>query len=341
LTRAQARALLVALCLLSCAVGAVAAHQQLQPPPFDEWLAGVRAEALSRGISQATVDRALTSLAPMPVVVERDRAQPEQTLTLDTYVERHLTARTIRSAQTVARERASLLRRVSDRYGVPAPVVVAVWGLESNFGQFTGSRPIITALATLAYDGRRALFRAELFDALTILDKSHIAPEDLKGSWAGAMGQPQFMPSSYLQYAVDFDEDGRADIWTSEADVFASIANYLKAHGWVDGERWGREVHESKAVRDRIDADVPMRTSGCKAEREMTEARPLADWKTMGVTLADRGALPGNTDIRASLVRGDKRDFLVYRNYDALIGYNCAHAYAISVGLLADKIGGG
>jgi membrane-bound lytic murein transglycosylase B len=214
-----------------------------------------------------------------------------------------------------------------------------VWGLESNFGKFTGSRPVVTALATLGYDGRRALFRAELFEALRILDTSHMAPEDLKGSWAGAMGQPQFMPSSYLQYAVDFDEDGRVDIWKSEADVFASIANYLKAHGWIEGERWGREVRVPPAAVERIGAEIPMRASGCQAERAMTEPRVLSEWKALGVTLAGGAALPVS-DLRASLVRGDKRVFLVYRNYDAIIGYNCAHPYAISVGLLADRISG-
>jgi membrane-bound lytic murein transglycosylase B len=307
---------------------------------FNDWLEGVRTEALAKGISQATIDRALGHLEPLPVVVERDRSQPEEVLTLDTYVSQHVTAKTVRSAQAVARQRAALLRQVSQRYGVPGPVIVAVWGLESNFGKFTGSRPVVAALATLGYDGRRALFRAELFEALRILDKSHMAPEDLKGSWAGAMGQPQFMPSSYLQYAVDFDQDGRTDIWKSEADVFASIANYLNAHGWVDGERWGREVRVPAEALDRIGAAIPLRTSGCQAERAMTEPRVLSEWKALGVTLAGGGALPAS-DLRASLVRGDKRFFLVYRNYDAIIGYNCAHPYAISVGVLADKVGGG
>jgi membrane-bound lytic murein transglycosylase B len=335
----RASLLCVALCLspLASVPSARQTPPPQTPPTFAEWLEGVRTEALAKGVSQATVDRALGHLEPLPVVVERDRAQPEQTLTLDTYLDRHLTAKTVRSARAVAGKHGPLLGRVSKRYGVPAPVLVAVWGLESNFGKFTGTRPTIAALATLAYDGRRALFRAELFNALKILDREPIAPEDLKGSWAGAMGQPQFMPSSYLQYAVDFDHDGRADIWKSEADVFASIANYLKTHGWVDGERWGREVRVSTAALERIAEAIPMRASGCQAEREMTEARPLTEWRTLGVTLASRAALPAST-VSASLVRGDRRHFLVYRNYDAILGYNCANAYALSVGLLADRI---
>jgi membrane-bound lytic murein transglycosylase B len=307
------------------------------PLTFPEWLDGVRAEARANGISQTTIDRALGHIELLPIVVERDRAQPEQTLTLETYITQHVTAKTARSAQAAASAHAAILRRVSERYGVPAPVLVAVWGLESNFGKFTGTKPTIAALATLAYNGRRAMFRAELFNALTILDREPIAPDDLKGSWAGAMGQPQFMPSSYLKYAVDFDQDGRIDIWTSEADVFASIANYLKAHGWIDGERWGREVRVGPAALARIAKAIPMRTSGCLAERTMTEPRPLSEWQALGVTLPGPVA-PQPADISASLVRGDRRQFLVYRNYEAIIAYNCAHPYALSVGLLADRI---
>jgi membrane-bound lytic murein transglycosylase B len=217
-------------------------------------------------------------------------------------------------------------------------MLIAVWGLESNFGKFTGTRPIIAALATLAFDPRRAtLFRSELFHALAIIDQGHIGLDELKGSWAGAMGQPQFMPSSYLKHAVDFDQDGRADIWTTEADVFASIANYLKTAGWVDGERWGRQVRISRTVLNRIEQDVPMRTSGCRAVREMTQARPLAHWAKLGVVLPNGQPLP-KADMDASLVRGVSQHFLVYRNYHALIDYNCSNSYAISAGMLADKV---
>jgi len=151
------------------------------------------------------------------------------------------------------------------------------------------------------------------------------------------MGQPQFMPSSYLKYAVDFDKDGKADIWKTKADVFGSIANYLKEYGWTPNERWGREVKLSKAARAKIDHAVPMRTGNCKATREMTVARPLKEWAKYGVTLPSGAALP-KADVNASLVRGDKRFFLVYSNYDALLGYNCANSYAVSIGLLSDKI---
>lgn len=324
------------------ALNAQEPQPQASPPPartFDEFLAGVRSEALARGISQATIDAALASLtAPEPVVVARDRAQPEEVQSLDQYLGQRLTARTVRTAREMLRAHRPLLRKIEGAYGVPAPLMVAIWGLESNFGSFTGTYPTIQALATLAYDNRRPLFRAELFDALAIVEQGVIAPAELKGSWAGAMGQPQFMPSSYLKHAVDFDGDSRADIWSSLADVFGSMANYLQHAGWRKGERWGREVKIARAVMARIERSVPMRTGGCRAVREMTVARPLSDWRKLGVTLASGARLPAST-LEASLVRGQKRHFLVYRSYEAIVDYNCSNSYAVSVGVLSDRIG--
>jgi membrane-bound lytic murein transglycosylase B len=307
---------------------------------FDDFLAGVRAEALTLGISAATLDAALLDLkAPEPVVVARDRAQPEQTQSLDRYVAQRISTRTIATARKMLAEHRGVLRKVEQTYGVPASLMVAIWGLESNFGRFTGSYPTIQALATLAYDNRRPLFRRELFEALQIVDQGVITAAELKGSWAGAMGQPQFMPSSYLRHAVDFDGDDRADIWTSHADVFGSMGNYLKNAGWREGERWGREVRVTRAAMARIDRGVPMRTSGCRAIRELTAARPLAEWKKLGVTLPGGGPLP-TADMDASLVRGQQRHFLVYANYLAILDYNCSNSYAVSVGALADRIAG-
>ena len=303
---------------------------------FREFLDEIRAEALARGISQETLDTALGGLTPEPVVVSRDRAQPEAVQSLDAYLSQRVSARTVSTGrQMLARHRA-VLDRVERAYGIPPAVMVAIWGLESNFGRFTGTYPTIRALATLAHDGRRELFRTELFHALTMVDRG-VQPADMKGSWAGAMGQPQFMPSSFLRHAVDFDADGRIDIWSSHADVFASMGNYLKNAGWVEGERWGREVQVSRAVLDRIDQQVPMRTGGCRAVRDMTEARPLPVWQELGVRRTSGQPLPVST-LDASLVRGVRRFFLVYRNYHALIDYNCSNSYALSAGLLADRI---
>jgi len=307
---------------------------------FTEWLAGFREDALKSGISQATVDLALANLEPLPIVIERDRTQAEQVLPLDTYLKRRLNAKTVRTARQMAAENRAMLRRVSTAYGVPPSVVVSVWGLESTFGRFTGTRPTIAALATLAHDNRRAsMFRSELIDALRIVEAGDIEPTRMTGSWAGAMGQPQFMPSSYLKYAVDFDNDGRRDIWRSRPDAFASIANYLKEQGWRKGERWGRAVRVSKAAEPKIAREAPMRAEGCVAERQMTVPLPVSRWKAIGVTTEGRAALP-QSKLSASLVRAGSRSFLVYQNYESLLGYNCAHAYALSVALLSDRVAG-
>lgn len=316
-----------------------ASQTAVERPSFEDFLAGIRAEAISRGIAPATLDTALAGLAPEPVVVARDRAQPEATLSLDQYAAQRTTARTVTAGRAELRRHADVLARVEQSYGVPPAVVVAVWGLESNFGRFTGTYPTVRALATLAYDGRRPLFRRELFDALAILDRGDVPVDRLKGSWAGAMGQPQFMPSSYRAHAVDFDGDGRADIWTSLPDVFGSMASYLVHGGWTPALRWGREVAIPSDALARIDRTVPMRREGCRAVRELSEPRPLADWHALGVTMPGGGRLP-SADVDASLVRGARRYFLVYRNYEALLSYNCSNAYAVSVGLLADKISG-
>jgi membrane-bound lytic murein transglycosylase B len=335
----SARRTIAAAALAALAAYGAAAAQVPAPATrtFDEFLVEIRAEAAARGIAQSTLDRALTGLTAEPVVVARDRAQPELTLSLDQYVARRTTARTIAAGRTQLRRHASVLGRVADAFGIPSPIIVAVWGLESNFGRFTGTYPTIKALATLAWDARRPLFRQELLHALEILQRGDVPLDHLTGSWAGAMGQPQFMPSSYLKHAVDFDGDGRADIWTSTPDVFASMANYLRNEGWTSELRWGREVAMTPSVRARVEDAVPMRRNGCRAVREMSEPRPLKTWASLGVTLPGGAPLP-SASVDASLVRGDRRHFLVYANYEALLSYNCSHAYAVSVGLLADRI---
>lgn len=307
-------------------------------PPFDEWLRGVRAEALERGISADLLDRALADVeAPVETVLQRDRAQAEFTLGLDTYLARRVNRPTIRTAQTMYARNRTTLQRVEEKYQISARVLVAVWGLESNFGRFAGVRPTIPALATLAYDPRRAtFFRSELMNALEIVNRGDISLEKLKGSWAGALGQPQFMPSSYLRYAQDFDGDGRRDIWSSLPDVFASVANYLQQHGWSEDYIWGREVRVAAAVRPRL-AAVPLRTEGCRAARAMTERRSLQEWRQMGLLTTDGRTLPA-ADITASVVAAGSRTFLVYQNYEAILAYNCAHTYALSVALLSDRL---
>jgi membrane-bound lytic murein transglycosylase B len=217
---------------------------------------------------------------------------------------------------------------------------VAVWGLESNYGRFSGVRPTVPVLVTLAYDGRRAaLFRSELLDALRIVDRGDIELARLKGSWAGAMGQPQFLPSSYLQYAQDFDEDGRRDIWSSVPDVLASIAFYLKSRGWENGQLWGRRVSLPADFDEKLGLKATLRAEGCRAVRQLTTPLPLDDWRAFGVRTASGAALP-RAKLPASLLRVDGEAFLVYRNYETLLTYNCAHSYAMSVALLSDRVDG-
>ena len=333
----QFRAILFGFVMLLQQVPAVA------PPttqPFDEWVKGVRAEALTRGISESTLDQALTGLEPLPVVVERDRTQAELVLTLDRYLVQHLTKKVIATAAAKRRQHAAVLEQVSAKYGVPPEIIVAVWGLESNFGRFSGVRPTIQTLATLAYDPRRSkMFREELFDALKILDSGDVEPAAMRGSWAGALGQPQFMPSSFLLYAQDFDGDGRRDIWRSQSDVFASIANFLAAKGWVASGRWGREVSVPGSLLARLPEVAPLQTEGCLARRQMTVPLPVATWNQLGVRALGGKPLPAS-DLEvpsAALVSGVKRHFLVYPDYQAILEYNCVNAYGLSVGLLADR----
>lgn len=332
------RARIVVVILAVIASQSPVASQDEARPPFAEWLAAVRAEALGRGIQQEVVDRALSTVEePVAEILERDRAQAETIMSVEQYLAMRLTQKVIATARDRFEKNRGLLDRIGEKYGVSPALIVAVWGSESDFGRLNGTRPTIGSLATLAYDQRRpALFRRELFSALEILNRGDIELASMKGSWAGAMGQPQFMPSSYLAFAEDFDGDGRRDIWSTPADVFASIANYLKANGWESEMPWGREVRIPRDAEAET-AAVSRRNGTCRARRDMSVAIPLKEWRDMGVRLLDGRPLP-DADLNASLVSGTTRHFLVYENYDALLSYNCAHAYALSVGLLSDRL---
>lgn len=307
-------------------------------PDFSEFLNTVKEQAIAAGVSETVVDHAFTGLEPLEVVVERDRSQAEVVLTIEQYVQRRLTRPFVRTAIEQAREHRRDLAAIAKKYGVPSRVLVAIWGMESNFGRFTGTRPTIQALSTLAWEGRRrTFFTTELINALQILDKGYIELDEMKGSWAGAMGQTQFMPSSYLAHAQDYDGDGRRDIWNSLPDVFASIANYMVAYGWKSDQIWGREVRVPRGGATKLAAKVGFRQTGCRAERELTVPVPLARWQALGVRTTAGKALP-KVARSASLLRAGAKSYLVYGNYDSLLGYNCAHAYALAVGLLSDRI---
>ncbi|MBI4263137.1 MAG: lytic murein transglycosylase [Acidobacteria bacterium] len=308
------------------------------PQPFDEWLAELMADARARGFSDSLVTQALGGLEPLRRVIQEDRTQAELVVGFDRYYRTRVTAQTVRRGREAARQHRALLGRIEAEYDVQRRFVVAIWGMETQYGRITGRTPVFQALATLAWEGRRAeFFRGELFDALSMVSRGHIDTASMTGSWAGAMGHPQFMPSSYLKFAQDFDGDGRRDIWRSTGDALASIANYLEEYGWDDEFTWGREVRVSAAARARIERETELRTDGCFAMRTMTARLPLDRWQAMGVRLPNGDALP-RSSVPAGLVQTDTRVFLVYPNYDALLQYNCAHYYALSTALLADRL---
>jgi len=310
------------------------------PPaqPFDEWLKNLQEEARDRGFRDTLVKDALEGLEPLPRVIELDRSQAELRPGFNTYSSARLTRTMVRRGQDLSREHRALLSRVEGDFDVQRRFVVAIWGMESRYGRLIGRVPVFRALATLAWEPRRAAyFRGELFDALAMVDRGHISPDEMTGSWAGAMGQAQFMPSNYLKYAVDFNRDGRTDIWKNTADSLASIANYLKGFGWRNDQTWGCEVTVPPAARAAIKESIPRRTEGCYAIRNMTERVPLERWQKLGVTRVEGGPLPAS-ELPAGLVDVGERTFLVYPNYDAILGYNCAHYYALTVALLADRL---
>ncbi|MEK7245145.1 MAG: lytic murein transglycosylase [Pseudomonadota bacterium] len=299
-------------------------------PPFAEWLQGLRADARAAGIRDSTFERALAGIEPIPRVIELDRRQPEFTLTFREYMEKVVPPARVEKGRQRLGENRAMLDEISAKYGVQGRFLVAFWGVESDFGRLTGGFPVVAALATLAYDGRRsAYFRKELIFALEIIDRGHVTPERMVGSWAGAMGQTQFMPSSFRSFAVDHDGDGRIDLWNSRPDVFASAANYLKRSGWKGDETWGRAVN--------LPAGFDARLIGTGV------VRTLAEWSALGLTRADGNALPARA-LKASVVRaeGDKGPaFLVYDNYRAILKWNRSTFFAIAVGSLADRIGDG
>ena len=299
-------------------------------PPFAEWLQGLRADARLAGIGDSTLERALAGIEPIPRVIELDRRQPEFTLTFREYMDRVVPPARIEKGRQRLRENRGLLDAISAKYGVQARFLVAFWGVESDFGRLTGGFPVVAALATLAYDGRRAAyFRRELILALEIIDRGHVTPERMIGSWAGAMGQTQFMPSSFRSYAVDHDGDGRIDLWDSRPDVLASAANYLKRSGWKGDETWGRAARLPEGFDARLIGTGVVKT--------------LAEWSALGLTRTDGNPLPARA-LKASVVRAEEDKgpaFLVYDNYRTILKWNRSTFFAIAVGSLADRIGDG
>ncbi|WP_420030555.1 lytic murein transglycosylase [Pseudomonas oryzihabitans] len=312
------------------AANAPASAAEAMPQPdesFEQWRSRFRTLALGRGISAATFDQAFAGVQPDPAVIAADRSQPEFTKPVWEYLESAVSPLRVRNGKSLLIQQAGLLASLEARYGIEPARLVAFWGMESNYGNNMGNKGVIRSLATLAYEGRRPDFaQDQLIAALGILQHGDVTADRMIGSWAGAMGQTQFIPTTYDQYAVDFDRDGRRDIWGSTADALASTANYLKASGWQDGKPWGYEVRVP-ANFDYSLADMGVRKS-------------LAGWNALGIQglgLPQPAAQP--SDSASLLLPAGHRGpaFLVFNNFRTILKYNNSSSYALGVALLSER----
>ncbi|MGM0433282.1 MAG: lytic murein transglycosylase [Pseudomonadota bacterium] len=297
---------------------------------FDRCVTDLRAHAVEQGISESVSTRVLAGIEPLERVIELDRSQPEFTRSFRDYLDKRVTEQRIEKGRALYQERAQLLQRITRETGVPGRYLIAFWGLETNFGSYTGKMPIPRALATLACDQRRsAYFTEELVSALRLIERGDVEAEAMEGSWAGAMGQMQFMPSVYLEHAVDADGSGRVDLWNSVPDALSSAGHLLESLGWNEEERWGREVRLPEGF------DYSL-AAGLKRER------PLSEWRELGIRNAFGGELP-QADLEAALLLPSGHEgpaFLVYDNFRVIMGWNQSEFYALAVGHLADRIAG-
>ena len=299
---------------------------------FAIWLSNFEQKALELGITKETLDLSFKNIKPNKRVIELDQRQPEFTITLDEYLNNTTQKFRVNKGKKLYVQNKNLLNKVSEAYGVQPRFLLALWGIETSFGQYTGSFNVIRSLTTLSYDQRRReYFTGELINALVIIDQGHTSPENMDGSWAGAMGQCQFMPTSFVNYAVDFDNDGKKDIWNTVPDVLASAANYLSSVGWNDNQTWGREV----IVTNNIDVSL-ITTSARKVE----VSRKLSYWSKSGVRNLDGTMLP-DVDIDSYLVfpeGTDGRKFIVYENFKTILNWNRSLFFGLAVGRLSDLI---
>lgn len=332
----------LAVILLSASLSTSVLAEQKTQADFDVYVAALKKEALEKGYDEALVDQALATAKFKKKVISADKNQPEVKETLETYLPKRVPQWKIDRARKLYKENQDVLEKVAKEYGVQARFIVALWGLESNFGKIQGGHSVIASLVTLAFDGRReTMYKNQLWAALDILKEGHITLDKFKGSWAGAMGQTQFMPTSFNAYAVDYNGDGRKDIWTTEEDAFASIANYLKQAGWNDDLTWGRQVKLPEGFDNANILKRGTRTRSQWLEYWKESERSLADWQAIGVRKMDGSDLP-NVDVTAAMVMPDDvngRMYLAYDNYKALMHWNRSYYFATSVGYLSDRIG--
>ena len=317
-----------------------------QDDPFQSYLAGVRARAVAQGVAATTVDREFIGLTLNPRVVDLDRGQPGNVLSnsfspFAPYRAQHVDAARIGRGRSVYQTQRPRLAAIEAQTGVPESIMVAIWGHETNYGAYTGNFDIVRSLASLAFDGRRrALFEGELIAALTMIDRG-TPRSQLTGSWAGAMGNPQFLPSIYLRVARDGDGDGRADIWNSQPDTLASIANYFVDAGWRRGQPWGVAVSVPAGFDRNIIRNTLVSPRCPRVFQRHSGWRSMAEWRALGL-VPQGGAWPADA-VQATLMEPDGEGataYLLTGNYRVILDYNCSNFYALSVGLLADAITG-
>ena len=332
----------LAVILLSASLSTSVLAEEKNQADFDVYVAALKKEAIEKGYDQALIEQAFATAKFKKKVISADKNQPEVKETLETYLPKRVPQWKIDRARKLYKENQDVLEKVAKEYGVQARFIVALWGLESNFGKIQGGHSVIASLVTLAFDGRReTMYKNQLWAALDILREGHITLDKFKGSWAGAMGQTQFMPTSFNAYAVDYNGDGRKDIWTTEEDAFASIANYLKQAGWNDDLTWGRQVKLPEGFDNSNILKRGTKTRSQWLEYWKDSERSLADWQALGVRKMDGSDLP-NVDITAAMVMPDDvngRMYLAYDNYKALMHWNRSYYFATSVGYLSDRIG--
>jgi len=332
---------LIGAALIAATAGSAAAQDDAG---FQSYLAAVRGRAIAQGVSPATADAALPTLTFNPRVIELDRAQPGNPNSptfspFAPYRAKHVDAARIGRGQRVYRAQRDRLQRIERETGVPEEIAVAIWGHETDYGGYTGNFDLLRSLATLAYEGRRrALFEGELIAALRMIDRG-VPRERLKGSWAGATGNPQFLPSAYLRLGRDGDGDGQVDIWTSDADTLASIANYLREAGWRAGQPWGVAVNVPAGF-DRSSVTNRLVSPRCPRVFQRHSAwRTMAEWRAAGL-FPQSGVWPAD-NVLATLIEPDGEGataFLITGNYRVILDYNCSNFYALSVGLLGDAV---
>ncbi|MCV6599725.1 MAG: lytic murein transglycosylase [Alphaproteobacteria bacterium] len=308
-------------------LGACSSVKVVDNPDFEQWLKQVKVEAISQGISKSTVQKAFEKVSFKERLISLDRNQPEVKKTMAVYLEQVVNPVRITQGQKFYLENRKKLKQVSEEYSVPEEFIVALLGLETNYGERFGNDYVIGALATLAYDKRRSeFFKKELFNALKILDDGHISIDNMKGSWAGAMGQNQFMPSSFIHYAVDYNKDGKKDIWKSKDDVFASTANYLKRAGFDKNQKWGRAV----TLPENFDKEL----------LGLGTKKTVQEWEVLGVRNKNGLELP-TSNMQGSIIAPDgleEQAYLIYNNFRVFMKWNRSYHFATSVGLLSDRI---